>query len=543
MKKLFCLLTILLCLTGAARAETLFAPESGDAFRTLCASGDTLWVRGAQETVYRFDAQTGEIALLTLPEENVADESGLYHAWAGWFCHEGQLCALRVATEPGAGVAEVELCRLTEANGLLVPESAVPLGSSAFTGWEAFSVEGSCVVGDTLCLNVYDGRSEVYLIPLDGSEAAATGLQDARFCPYQDGLLCAIPDEAGGRGYTLLLVDTVTGGARRLASLDEGAFSGLAQEPGTNRLLFVRDGALWAFDPDTAHSEQLAPLPLAPVERGEGLSACLLENGLYAALGEGGLLLQRLTPQETARLVIAEQEETAPVDQAALAFADGAHEINGASGDGVFPVLHNQALVGVDGRQVGELDAMRRPFERLVVELDDRVERRVLLVVARRAHASGDAVALAQAVAAHRAHADVHVVLARQVAVSANEAVAVRKQVENALDHDEALCLEQGVVHGGDQIVALAVFRRVHAELARLGDERFVFELGELVARGGRDDFPALAVLAVAAVAAVAAVVVVAPVALAALVLGLVFLLRDTGFGLALVGRALLARS
>lgn len=321
MKKLLCLLTVLLGLTGAARAETLFAPESGDAFRTLCASGDTLWVRGAQETVYRFDAQTGETAFLTLPEENVADESGLYHAWAGWFCHEGQLCALRVATEPGAGVAEVELCRLKESDGLLVPESVLPLDFAAFAGQEAFSVEGSCAVGDTLCLNVYDGRSEVYLLPLDGSKAAATGLQEARFCPYQDGLLCAIPDEAGGRGRTLLLVDPSSGDARRLASLDEGAFSGLAQEPGTNRLLFIRKGALWAFDPDTAQLEQLAPLPLAPVERSEGLSACVLENGLYAALGEGGLLLQRLTPQETARLVVAEQEETAAVDRAALAFA------------------------------------------------------------------------------------------------------------------------------------------------------------------------------------------------------------------------------
>ena len=65
MKKLLCLLTILLGLTGAARAETLFTPESGDAFRTLCASGDTLWVRGAQETVYRVDAQTGETALVS----------------------------------------------------------------------------------------------------------------------------------------------------------------------------------------------------------------------------------------------------------------------------------------------------------------------------------------------------------------------------------------------------------------------------------------------------------------------------------------------
>ena len=176
MKKLLCLLTVLLGLTGAARAETLFAPESGDAFRTLCASGDTLWVRGSRETVYRFDAQTGETALLTLPEENVADESGLYHAWAGWFCHEGQLCALRVATEPGAGVAEVALCRLKESDGPLVPESVLPLDFSAFAGREAFSVEGSCAVGDTLCLNVYDGRSEVYLIPLNGSEAAATGL-------------------------------------------------------------------------------------------------------------------------------------------------------------------------------------------------------------------------------------------------------------------------------------------------------------------------------------------------------------------------------
>ena len=321
MKKLLCLLAVLLCLTGASRAETLFAPESGDAFRTLCASGDTLRVRGSRETVYRVDARTGESTLLTLPEENEADENGLYHAWAGWFCHEGQLCALRIATEPGAGVAEVELCRLTESDGLLVPESATPLDSSAFAGWEAFSVEGSCVVGDTLCLNIYDGRSEVYLIPLDGSDVTATGLQDARFCPYQNGLLCAIPDEAGGRGYTLLLVDPSSGDTQRLASLDEGMLSGLAQEPGTNRLLFVRNGALWAFDPDAAQLEKLAPLPLAPVERGEGLSACVLENGLYAALGENGLLLQRPAPQETARLVIAEQEETAAVDQAALAFA------------------------------------------------------------------------------------------------------------------------------------------------------------------------------------------------------------------------------
>ena len=167
-------------------------------------------------------------------------------------------------------MAEVALCRLKESDSLLVPESTAVLDSSTFAGWETFSVESSCVVGDTLCLNIYDGRSEVYLIPLDGSKAVSTGLQDALFCPYQDGLLCAIPDEAGGRGRTLLLVDPSSGGAKRLASLDEGALSGLAQEPDTNRLLFVRDGALWAFDPDAAQSEQLAPLPLTPAERGEG---------------------------------------------------------------------------------------------------------------------------------------------------------------------------------------------------------------------------------------------------------------------------------
>ena len=109
MKKLLCLLAFLICLTGAPQAETVFTPESGDVFRTLCASGDTLWVRGTRETVYRIDAQTDETALLTLPEENEADENGLYHAWAGWFCQDGQLCALRVAAEPGAGVAEVAL--------------------------------------------------------------------------------------------------------------------------------------------------------------------------------------------------------------------------------------------------------------------------------------------------------------------------------------------------------------------------------------------------------------------------------------------------
>ena len=85
---------------------------------------------------------------------------------------------------------------------------------------------------------------------------------------------------------------------------------------------------------------------------------------------------------------------------------------------------------------------MRGALERLVVERDNRVECRVLLVLTRRTHATSDVVALAQTLAPHGAHADVDIVLAGQIAVGANEAVAIGQQVEYALDHDEAFSLE-----------------------------------------------------------------------------------------------------
>ena len=192
-------------------------------------------------------------------------------------------------------------------------------------------------------------------------------------------------------------------------------------------------------------------------------------------------------------------------DEAALALADGRDEVDGARGQRVLAVLHDEALVGIDGREVGELHAVRGALEGLVVERDDGVERRVLLVLARGTHAAGDVIALAQALAAYGAHADVNIVLAGKVTAGANEAVTIGQQVEYALDHDESLGLEQRVVDGGHQVIALAVLACVDTELDGLGGERLVVEHRELVARGGGDDFLALVVVAVATIATVAA--------------------------------------
>ena len=96
-------------------------------------------------------------------------------------------------------------------------------------------------------------------------------------------------------------------------------------------------------------------------------------------------------------------------------------------------VLEAELLVREQRREVLELRAAARPArDRASLTVWISQQRRVLLVAAGRARQAGDVVALAQPVLAGLLDRDVDVVAARQVAVHAEEAVALVAEVEVA---------------------------------------------------------------------------------------------------------------
>src|SRR4029078_5598555 len=103
---------------------------------------------------------------------------------------------------------------------------------------------------------------------------------------------------------------------------------------------------------------------------------------------------------------------------------------------GVARLLQVELLVGEQRREIFEA----RPRLGLVgIEAVDRVDlehRRVLLVATRRAAEAGDVIALAQSELPCELHRDVGVVATGQIAVDAEEAVALFAQVEVTGDAD-----------------------------------------------------------------------------------------------------------
>ncbi len=230
-------------------------------------------------------------------------------------------------------------------------------------------------------------------------------------------------------------------------------------------------------------------------------------------------------------------------DQAALALADGAHKVDDAGRDGVLAVLHMEALVGVDRREVAEAHPVAALLDGRSVDGRDLLDGGVLLVLARRARLPGHHIALAQAVAADGGQAHVAVRLAGQVALRAREAVSVGQDVQDAGHLDEALGLHAGPEHGLDELGLLEA-GGVHSQLGRLLAQLGHLELGQIVARHAGLHLAGTAVVVVRT--ALAAVVVVVVLLAAGGVLALVVLLLAVALVLALaalVAAGVLARA
>ena len=124
--------------------------------------------------------------------------------------------------------------------------------------------------------------------------------------------------------------------------------------------------------------------------------------------------------------------------------------------------FHLQPLIGIERRQVVEVDAVAHGFRRLEIDRVDLQQREIALAVLRRADLAFDRVAGAQAEAAHLAGADIDVVRAGQVVGfrAAQEAEAVGQDFERAFAVDGLVVLGE-VLQDREHHVLLAQGRRV----------------------------------------------------------------------------------
>ncbi len=149
-------------------------------------------------------------------------------------------------------------------------------------------------------------------------------------------------------------------------------------------------------------------------------------------------------------------------DEAALALADGCHQVDDPRREVAGLGLEPQPLLRVERRELAEVDA-RLGLVRLQavdgVQANERVELLAtvgtalrLLALARRLDRAGHRVALAQRVALHEAERDVDVVRPWQVAGGTHEGVVV-EHVEDAGHRDENVVV-------GDLQLGLVLLRR-----------------------------------------------------------------------------------
>ncbi len=201
-------------------------------------------------------------------------------------------------------------------------------------------------------------------------------------------------------------------------------------------------------------------------------------------------------------------------DQATLALADGSDQIDGTTRDGILAVLHVQALVGEDGRQVAEARTGLHFLGSATVDHLDPLQGRILrVVVAGGTDGAHDHVTRAQTILADDLLVHEGVIVTDHVVARAKEGVALVLYLKDAGDLLEALSSGSGLVDGLDQLCLLYA-HVLHAQLCCLAPE--LGHLHSLQVFPGKAGFGAS--LLATAVAAVATVVAAALVALAALV-------------------------
>ena len=183
-------------------------------------------------------------------------------------------------------------------------------------------------------------------------------------------------------------------------------------------------------------------------------------------------------------------------DQSALALADRCHEVDRTTRDGVLAMLHGQALVREDGREVAEARTAVHGLGIAAVDRGDGGERRILVPGPGGSDRADDAVTRTQRILFDDGLVDERVIVALHVVAGADHAVALVRDLEQAADGLESLSACGGLE---DRIDELALLHAgvLDAELPGLDAQLPHLELGKLLAGDGRLGCSAAAVAAV----------------------------------------------
>lgn len=350
MKKLLIIALTLVLIAASLSLPALASP--GDAVLTrerlgmeasdLCAVGNAVWLQ-SRRGVARYDAATGCIEYYTW-DGSVYDDAawlpdGSTQVFTGidaWFAWNGEPWALR-STTCDDRTEIVELCRVDLNGDTASLEPVREIDFRRLTDDGEFCTAGCFAMDDALfALVPIEEQYTLCRIPLDGDQPASSGLSFSEICRY-DGQVLGIIDEyrSGGMQMAFTLVDPDTGKVvweKRLDMQSEAAaaietapyasLSGIVQEPGSERVLFVIEGRLAAFDPQTGSLELLCAYPGNPDVSGCGEGACVLDRGLYCAAQYDYLALRAIANRESASetLTIAQPHEIPCVRRAAFEF-------------------------------------------------------------------------------------------------------------------------------------------------------------------------------------------------------------------------------
>ncbi len=183
-------------------------------------------------------------------------------------------------------------------------------------------IESCCVVDDVLCAARYEG---LCFIPLEGGRAATTSLQCWQVCPFDGGLLAVGEEWSDGTEYVFYQVDVPSGDRTELARYatpTNSELSGVAQEPGGERLLFVNNGYLTALDLASGETERIAPVPIS-TQQYRGACSVVLNCGAYAVGGYEGVAVRQVLNRpasEAVELIVGQDFWADALDKAILTF-------------------------------------------------------------------------------------------------------------------------------------------------------------------------------------------------------------------------------
>ncbi len=283
----------------AAEGDKLIGKSGEDGVdenvRSICTIGDTLYMLSYNGVFYTYNTADGAVSKYEWDSETKQlfrgaerGDDTLYFRILCQFTWRDGLYALTERSYRYAGTDSVELCEVVLSDGAVELTPVCEVDWLPLADYEDFiQINICCTVGDMLCLNAFVGDNTLFLMPLDGSGITETSYIDVEFCAYGDELLIVDHVQTNDSDISLSALNPETGEVRaldtRYASM--GFPMGFAYDEKSDCLLFADEGGLVSLNIADSSFETIAPISIFIDNYVNGMCACMLASGAYAAVG------------------------------------------------------------------------------------------------------------------------------------------------------------------------------------------------------------------------------------------------------------------